>query len=90
MSDNRRRFIAIHSALKKLYSTEPRGNLARHLTTLAMLISGIVGSKRVHLPAIASQVPTLTQNESRVKRFSRWIANERIDFEADYLPCAQQ
>lgn len=41
MSDNRRRFIAIHSALKKLYSTEPRGNLARHLTTFAMLISGM-------------------------------------------------
>ncbi len=46
MSDNRRRFMAIHSALKKLYPTEPRGNLARHLNTLAMLISGIVASKR--------------------------------------------
>ncbi len=90
MSDNRRRFVAVHSALKKLYSTEPRGNLARHLTTLAMLISGIVGSKRVHLPAIASKIPTLTKVESRVKRFCRWIANERIDFETYYLPCAQQ
>ncbi|MCH8295487.1 transposase [Candidatus Poribacteria bacterium] len=64
--------------------------MARHLTTLAMLISGIVGSKRVHLPAIASKVPTLTKAESRVKRFYRWVANERVDFEAYYLPCAQQ
>ncbi len=42
MSDNRRRFVAVHSALKKLYPEQPRGNFARHLTTLAMLISGIV------------------------------------------------
>lgn len=65
MSDNRRRFVAIHSALKKLSPEEPRGNFARHLTTLAMLISGIVGSKQVHLPAIASKVPT--QTLSKVK-----------------------
>ena len=71
MSDNRRRFVAIYKAIKKLYPVEPRGNLARHLTTLAMLISGIVASKRVNLPAIASKVPTMAKVESQVKRFSR-------------------
>jgi len=90
MSDNRRRFVAIHNAIKKLYPTEPRGNLARHLMTLAMLISGIVGSKRTHLPAIANKVPTMSKVESRVKRFSRWIDNERVEFECYYLPYAQQ
>lgn len=90
MSDNRRRFLAIHQAIKKLYPTEPRGNLARHLTTLAMLISGIVASKHTHLPAIANKVPTFTKVESRVKRFKRWVLNERIDFESYYLPYAQQ
>ena len=90
MSDNRRRFVAIHSALKKLSPEEPRGNFARHLTTLAMLISGIVGSKRVHLPAIACKVPTQTKVESQVKRFSRWVSNERIDFECYYFPYARQ
>ena len=90
MSDNRRRFVAIHKAIKKLYPIEPRGNLARHLNTLAMLISGIVASKRTHLPAIANKVPTLTKVESRVKRFSRWVLNERINFECYYLPYAQQ
>ena len=90
MSDNRRRFVAIHRALKTLYPTEPRGNHARHLTTLAMIISGIVGSKQVHLPAIAQKVPTLTKVESRVKRFSRFLSNEQIDFECYYLPYVQQ
>jgi len=90
VSDNRRRFLAIYKAIKNLYPVEPRGNLARHLTTLAMLISGIVASKRVNLPAIASKVPTMTRVDSQVKRFSRWIDNQRIDYECYYLPYAQQ
>ncbi len=84
MSDNRRRFVAIRKAIKKLYPTEPRGNTARHLTTLAMLISGIVASKSVNLPAIASKVPTMTKVDSQVKRFSRWVDNQRIDYECFY------
>ena len=45
MSDNLMRYRAIKKALKQLYPKEPQGNLARHLDTLAGLISGIVGSK---------------------------------------------
>jgi len=90
LSDNRRRFIAIYKAIRELYPTEPKGNLARHLTTLAMLISGIVGSKRVNLPAIAGKVPTMTKIDSQVKRFSRWIDNQHIQYECYYLPYAQQ
>ena len=90
MSDNRRRFVAICKAIKKLHPTEPRGNQARHLTTLAMLISGIVASKRVNLPAIAGKVPTMNKVDSQVKRFSRWIDNQRIHYECYYLPYAQQ
>lgn len=90
MSDNRRRLRAIHSALKRLYPTPPQGNQARHLLTLSMLISGIVGNKGVHLPTIAAKVPTATKVESRVKRFGRWIANSRVDYDGYYLPYAQQ
>lgn len=77
MRDNRRRYRTIKQALKKLYPTEPRGNQARHLTTLAALISGIVGSRSCQLPAIASKVPEGTRKESRVKRYTRWLQNER-------------
>jgi hypothetical protein len=48
------------------------------LTTLAALISGIVASKSTQLPQVAAKVPKGTKPESRVKRFSRWLANERI------------
>ena len=88
MSDNRRRFWAIRDAFKPFYPTEPKGNVARHLNTLAGLISGIVGSRRTNLPAIAAKVPDGTKRESRVKRFSRWIKNERISAEMYFLPYA--
>lgn len=90
MSDNRRRLIAIRSALKQLSPTELRGNRARHLTTLAWLISGIVGSKQVHLPIIASKVPTAAKVQSRIKRFYRFLRNEKVDYESYYLPYARQ
>jgi len=88
MSDNRRRYRAIKDAIKQLYPTEPRGNTARHLHTLAALVSGIVGSKSTNLPAVAAKVPDGTKRESRVKKFSRWIKNERIDVEIYFLPYA--
>lgn len=88
MSDNLRRYRAIKKGLKQLYVTEPKGNLARHLDTLAGLMSGIVGSKSTNLPAVAAKVPDRCKRESRVKRFSRWVDNERIDAEVYFLPYA--
>ncbi len=78
MSDNLRRYRAIRNALTQAYPTAPTGNFARHLQTLAALISGIVGSKSTQLPTLATKVPDGTKPESRVKRFARWIDNERI------------
>ena len=54
MSDNRRQYHAIESAIKQLYSAEPKGNVARHLQTLAALISGIVSSKSSNRVAICT------------------------------------
>jgi hypothetical protein len=90
VSDNHRRFAAIYNAIKKLYPTEPTGNLTRHLATLAMLINGIVASKHVNLPAIAGKFPSMIRLESQVMRFSRWIDNKHINFQCYYLPYAQQ
>ncbi len=89
MSDNLRRYCAIHTALKQLCPKEPKGNHARHLQTLAHLVSGIVGSKRSSLPAIASKVPSNSTRESRIKRYSRWLMNEHISTEMYFLPYLQ-
>ena len=84
MSDNLRRYRAIHQALKQGYPGEPKGNMARHLNTLAAFISGIVGSKSSQLPAIAAKIPDGAKPASRVKRLSRWLDNNGI-LEAVYF-----
>ena len=88
MSDNLRRYRAIRRALLQGYPGVPKGHVARHLTTLAALISGIVGGKSTQLPHIATKVPDGTKPESRVKRFTRWLDNERIVEEGYFLPSA--
>jgi len=89
MRDNLRRYRAICHALKQAYPTPPTGHFARHVQTLAALISGIVGSKSTQLPTIATKVPDGTRPESRVKRFARWVDNERILEEMYFVPYAE-
>jgi hypothetical protein len=60
------------------------------LTTLAAFISGIVGSKSSQLPSIATKVPDRAKPESRVKRLSRWLANDHIKEEIYFLPYAER
>jgi Transposase DDE domain len=89
MSDNLRRYRAIRDALTQGYPGKPTGTVARHLTTLAALISGIVGSKSTQLPSVATKIPDGTKPESRVKRLTRWLDNERILEELYFLPYAE-
>ncbi len=88
MSDNLRRSHAIRNALTQASPAPPTGNLARHLSTLAALIRGIVGRTRTQLPTIAAKVPNGTKPESRVKRFARWFDNDHIVEEGYFLPYA--
>ena len=78
MSDNLRRYRAIRDALIQWYPGQPTGTVARHVTTLAALISGIVGSKSTQLPSVATKIPESTKPESRGKRLARWLDNARI------------
>ena len=88
MSDNLRRYRAIRNALMQAYPTPPTGHVARHVQTLAALISGIVGGKSTQLPHIATKVPDGSKPESRVKRLTRWLDNERIVEEMYFVPYA--
>ena len=86
MSDNLRRYRAIRDTFIQWYPGQPTGTVARHLTTLAALISGIVGRKSTQLPSVATKIPDGAKLESRVKRLTRWLDNERILEEAYFLP----
>jgi len=89
MRDNLRRYRAIRDALTQGYPGQPTGAVTRHLTTLAALISGIVGGKSTQLPPIATKAPDRQKPESRVKRFARWLDNARILEEMYFLPYAE-
>ena len=89
MSDNLRRYRAIREALTQGYPGELQGQVARHCTTLAALISGIVGSKSTQLPQIATHVPDGKKPESRGKRFARWVRNAQITADVYFVPYAK-
>src|SRR5205823_3215279 len=80
------RYRAIRDALTQGYPGQPTGTVTRHLTTLAALISGIVAGKSTQLPHIATKVPDSHKPESRVKRFARWLDNDRILEQMYFLP----
>ena len=86
MSDSRRQYRAIRTAMKQLYPQEPKGNLARHLETLVFMISGIIAGKSCQLPKIASKVPGEIHPDSREKQFSRWVKNEHLTADLYFLP----
>jgi len=89
MSDNLRRYRAIRETLTQCYPGQLSSTVVRHVSTLAALISGIVGSKSTQLPHIAAHVPNGTKPESRVKRFARWVDNAHILEELYFLPYAE-
>jgi len=86
--DNFRRYQAVRSALRQFYPGEPTGNLARHLNTMAWMISGIVGGKRVNYPEIAKKAPDGTKPASREKRYYRWVISQGVDYETYFVPYA--
>jgi hypothetical protein len=89
MRDTLRQYRAIRDALIQGYPGELQGQCARHVTTLAALISGIVASKSTQRPKMAAQVPDGTKAESRVKRFARWVGNDHSTAERYCVPYAE-
>ena len=86
MSGNRHVYRHINSELRQLYPDQMNGNQVRHLNTLAAMIAGIVLSQQSHLEKIARKMPSKTQVESRIKRFTRFNQHEEIDAEHYFLP----
>jgi len=63
----------------------------RHLTTLAWMIVGLVQSGKISLTAWVPYVHSgAVYAQSSVRRFARWLENDRIDVHALYGPLVQQ
>jgi hypothetical protein len=90
MSDAHRRYRAIHQELRQVLPTPPNSHQAKHLTTLAALICGIVGARQTQLPKIADAAPRFQcKRESRITAFRRWLSNPAVTYATYFLPFAQ-
>jgi hypothetical protein len=89
VSDNLRRHRAIKQQLLQLHP-QAQGRELQYLTILAMLISGIVGSRHSALPNIAAKVPDETKRESRITRMRRLLKNDSFKQKEVYAPFAKQ
>jgi len=79
MGDNHHVYRRIRESLKQVYPQRLTGRQARHMNTLAGMISGIVRSGKSQLKAMAKKAPDKSKVESRIKRFTRYLQNENVD-----------
>lgn len=86
MGDNHRVYGRIRESLRQIYPKQLSGRQARHLNTLAGMVSGIVRSGKSQLKAMAKKAPDQSKVESRIKRFSRCLQNDGMDAETYFMP----
>lgn len=86
MSDNLKRYRAISAGLKQFFPGRLTPRQAQHFQVMAGMINGIVGSRKVQLPAMADKLPSSAQRESRIKRFKRWLQNDAIKLDTYFAP----
>jgi hypothetical protein len=85
MTDRYRVYTKVKKTLKDMLKLDHQGQVV----TLAMMITGIVLSRKAQLSEMSSEIPTETKDKSVEMRMRRWVKNE-LDVEAVYLPFARQ
>jgi hypothetical protein len=75
MTDRQKVYTEVMRTLKDLL----RGQKQGHVVTLAMMITGIVMSKKAQLSVMSSEVPHLAKTESVEKRMHRFVKNQQVD-----------
>ncbi|MCO5187084.1 MAG: hypothetical protein M9928_11090 [Anaerolineae bacterium] len=75
--------------LKTLKQSLPYAS-QRHVVVLAMLVSSIVTGKSAQLSKISLEVPHSAKPASLVKRFHRFVKNERVQASVMFMPFAEQ
>lgn len=86
MSDSRRVYRRIESKLKQLFPKRLTANQARHMNTLAGMITGIVQGKSSSLGTMARKISTTNQVASVEKKFTRFIQNDKVTYDLFFLP----
>jgi hypothetical protein len=75
----------VKKTIKQIMKLDHQGQVV----TLAMMISGLVMSRKAQLSAMSSEIPTKTKEKSVEMRMRRWVKDD-LDVEAVYMPFARQ
>lgn len=86
MTDRYKVYTKVLKSIKAIVKDQHPG----HTITLAMMITGIVLSKKAQLSEMSSEIPSDAKDKSIEMRLRRWVKHNRIDGDLIYLPFAQQ
>jgi len=86
MTDRQKVYRKVLKTLKEQLQMSHQG----HVVTLAMMISGIVLSRKAQLAVMSEEVPGAVKDQSIEMRMRRWVKHGDIDVEVTYMPFAQQ
>lgn len=86
MTDRKRVYTKVVKTLKQQLKMCHQG----HLVTLAMMITGIVMSRKAQLSEMSAEVPHPAKDASIEMRMRRFVQHKDIEVEATYLPFATQ
>jgi len=86
MTDRYRVYTKVLKTLKTLIKLHHPG----HVVTLAMMITGIVLSKKAQLSEMSSEIPSPAKDKSLEMRMRRWVKHEQLDADLIFLPFVVQ
>jgi hypothetical protein len=86
MTDRYKVYTKVLKVLKEMLRLSHPG----HVLTLAMLIAGIVISRKAQLSAVSAETATKAKDKSTEMRLRRWVKHESIDTDVVYMPFAKQ
>jgi hypothetical protein len=90
MHINFQTYRTIKRSLAQVLHTRANSHAEQHLTSLTLLICGIVGAQHVQLDKLASHAPIRhRKNESLITRFRRFVKHKHITTDALWLPFAR-
>jgi hypothetical protein len=86
MTDRYKVYTKVLKVLKEMLTLSHPG----HVLTLAMLIAGIVTSRKAQLSAVSAETATKSKDKSTEMRLRRWVKHKSIDSDVIYMPFAKQ
>ena len=85
MTDKMKVYTQVLRMLKKMMPMTKQC----YVVTLAMMISGIVTSKKAQLSVMSGEIPSQAKPKSIEKRMRRFVKNENVDEKVMYMPFAE-